>query len=130
MIASWGVLQAFWSMLWFFLFVMWVLLVIRVYADIFRSPDLSGGKKAMWVLFAILFPFLGVLAYLIVRGDKMAGHEIKAAQAQEESVKQYIQQAAGTSPSVADELERLAALRDRGIIDDAEFAGLKAKLLA
>ena len=129
LIASWGVLQVFWSMIWFFLFIMWLMLVFRVFADIFRSPDMSGIAKAGWVIFAVVLPFIGVLSYLIVRGPKMAQHEMSAAQAQQDAVKQYIQSAAGTSPSVADELSRLAELRDRGVIDDAEFGRLKAKLV-
>ncbi len=129
MFAAWSVLEVFWTMIWFFLFIMWLMLVFRVFADIFRSDDMSGIAKAVWVVFAVAFPFIGVLSYLIVRGQKMANREIAAARAQEDAVKQYIQSAAGTAPSVADELTRLAELRDRGVIDDAEFGRLKGKLV-
>ena len=126
--AEFGVGQVVWSMFWFFLFVIWILLVIRVFADIFRSQDMGGVAKVLWTLLVIATPYLGVFLYLIVRGRKLAENEQRAAMAQEEAVRNYIRDAAG-SGSVADELERLAGLRDRGVIDDAEFGRLKAKLV-
>ncbi len=129
MLANFGVGQVLWSMIWFVMFFLWITLVIRVFADIFRSRDLSGGAKAVWVIATSIFPFLGVLIYLIVRGDKLHEHDMKAVEAQEAAVKQYIQQAAGTTGSAAEELNRLADLRDRGVIDADEFATLKAKVL-
>jgi hypothetical protein len=130
MIATFGVLQVFFSILWFFLFVMWIMLVFRVVADVFRSSDMGGVAKALWVLFVIVAPFLGVLVYLIARGNKMAEHEVKQIKAQDDAMRQYIQQAAGTTGgSAADELARLAELRDKGVIDADEFAKLKAKVL-
>lgn len=130
MVVAWTVLQSFWTMIWFFLFIMWLMLLFRVFADIFRAPDLSGGARAFWILFTILFPYLGVFVYLIARGEKMSRRELGDAQAQEDAVKQYIQQAAGTTQSTAQELERLAGLRDRGVIDNAEFDRLKARLVS
>ncbi|MEI8238582.1 MAG: SHOCT domain-containing protein [Actinomycetota bacterium] len=129
MIATFGVLQVFFSMLWFFLFIVWIMLVFRVYADIFRSDDMGGVAKAIWVIVCIIFWVLGPMIYIIARGSKMAEHEIKAAQAQETAVRQYIQQTAGTT-SVADELHRLSELKDKGVISDAEFQALKAKAIA
>ena len=126
--AEFGVGQVVWSMFWFFLFVIWILLVIRVFADIFRSRDLGGVAKVLWTLLVILTPYLGVFLYLIVRGRKLAENEQRAAVEQQEAVRAYIRDAAG-SGSVADELERLAGLRDRGIIDEAEFGRLKAKVV-
>jgi hypothetical protein len=81
MLAEWGVGQLFWSMLWFFLFVIWIWLLIAVFADIFRSRDLGGGAKALWVIFVIVVPYLGVFIYLIARGHKMGDHSAGAAQA-------------------------------------------------
>ena len=129
MIATFGVLQVFFSMLWFFLFIVWIMLLFRVYADIFRSDDMGGFAKAIWIIVCIVFWVLGPMVYIIARGGKMAERELKAAQDQEAAMKQYIQQAAGPS-SVADELHRLSELKDKGVISDAEFEALKAKALA
>ncbi len=120
--------QVFWSMLWFFLFFIWIWILITVFADIFRSHDLSGWAKALWVIFVIVFPYLGVFVYLIARGNKMSEHAQEAVQAQDAAARQYIKEAAGGSP--ADELARLADLKDKGVIDDAEFQRLKAKAIS
>ena len=126
--AEWGTGQVFWSMLWFFLFFIWIWLLIMVFADIFRSHDLSGLAKTLWVIFVILVPFLGVFVYLIARGHKMSEHAAEAAAAQDKAARQYIQQV--TTTSTADELSKLADLKAQGVIDDAEYASLKAKALA
>ena len=119
--------QVLWSMLWFFMFFIWIWLLIVVFSDIFRSHDIGGFAKAIWVLFVIIVPYLGVFVYLIARGHKMQEHGIEAAKAQDAANRAYIQQAAGTQASAADELARLADLKERGVIDDAEFQKLKAK---
>ena len=124
-----GTGQVLWSMLWFFMFFIWIWLLITVFADIFRSHDLGGFAKAIWVIFVIFIPYLGVFVYLIARGHKMHEHAVEAAQAQDAANRAYIQQAAGTAPSPADELARLADLKERGVIDDAEFQRLKAKAI-
>jgi type VI protein secretion system component VasK len=121
--------QVFFSLLWFFLFFIWIWILITVFADIFRSHDLSGWAKAIWVIGVIIFPYLGVFVYLIARGHKMSEHAQEAMQAQQEAQRQYIQQAAGTTGSSADELARLADLKEQGVIDDAEFQKLKAKAI-
>jgi multidrug resistance efflux pump len=90
---------------------------------------MGGLAKAIWVIFVIVLPYLGVFVYLIARGHKMAEHAQQAAQAQDAAARQYIQQAAGTTPSTADELQRLADLRAQGVITDAEFETAKAKAL-
>ncbi len=126
---EWGVGQMLWSMLYFFLLFMWIMLLIRVVSDIFRSK-MSGVAKVLWLLFVIVLPFLGVFAYIIVRGRDMAENDMKAAQAQEQAFRSYVQSAAGTTASPADELARLADLRDRGVIDANEFAALKAKVFS
>jgi Phospholipase_D-nuclease N-terminal len=124
---EWGTGQVFWSMLWFFLFFIWIYILIIVFSDIFRSHDLSGWAKALWVIFVILLPYLGVFVYLIARGHKMSEHAAEAAAAQDAAARQYIQQVASTSP--AEELEKLARLREQGVIDETEYQSLKTKTL-
>ena len=122
--------QVLWSMLWFFMFFIWIWLLITVFADIFRSHDMGGFAKFLWVFFVIFIPYLGVFVYLIARGHKMHEHAVEAAQAQDAAARAYIQQAAGSSGgSTADELTRLADLKEKGVIDDAEFQRLKAKAI-
>jgi len=132
MIASeWGTGQVFWSMLWFFMFFIWIWLLIVVFGDIFRSRDLSGWAKALWVIFVVVLPYLGVFVYLSARGHKMSEHAAEAAQAQDAAARQYIQSAVEQNgTSTADELAKLADLKAKGVIDDAEYASLKAKALA
>ena len=125
-----GTGQVFWSILWFTMFFIWIWLLIVVFGDIFRSRDLGGFAKAIWVIGIIIVPYLGVFIYLIARGHKMHEHALEAAQGPGRSRRAYIQQAAGSAPSTADELQRLADLKERGVIDDAEFQRLKAKALA
>ncbi|CAB4849826.1 unannotated protein [freshwater metagenome] len=127
MLAEFGTGQVLWSMIWFFLFFMWVWLLITVWADIFRSHDMSGGAKALWVLFVIVLPYLGVLVYLVARGGKMKEHALAQVKAQEAAQRDYIQSIAGTGS--AGELAKLADLRDKGVITEAEFASLKAKAI-
>ncbi|HXW82704.1 MAG TPA: SHOCT domain-containing protein [Acidimicrobiales bacterium] len=129
--ASYPLLDAFLTMLWIFLFIIWIWLLIIVFADIFRSRDLSGWGKALWVLGIIIIPWLGVLIYLIARGGKMHERQVQAAQAQEQAFRQYVQETAATSGGgSADELAKLADLREKGVISDAEFQAEKAKILA
>ncbi len=125
---TYPLLNIFWTMLWFFLFVLFIWILITILVDIFRSQDLSGGAKALWVTFIILLPLLGVLVYLIARGDKMERHQIKEAQQDQEAFDKYVRRAAGSS-STADELAKLADLKSKGVISDAEFDQGKAKLV-
>ena len=127
--AEWGTGQVFWSFLWFFLFFIWIWILIAVFASIFRSRDLSGWGKALWSIFVIFLPYLGVFVYLIARGHKMGEQAAADAKAQDEAFRSYVQQAAGTGTSTADELERLSKLHEQGILDDAEYAQAKAKAL-
>ena len=127
-VATWQVGQVLWSMLWFTMFFLWIWVVITVFADIFRSHDMGGVAKTIWVIFVILVPYLGVFVYLIARGHKMSEHAAEAAAAQDKAARQYIQQV--TASSTADELTKLADLKAQGVIDDAEYASLKAKALA
>ncbi|MCZ6461329.1 MAG: SHOCT domain-containing protein [Actinobacteria bacterium] len=118
----------FWSMLWIFLFIIWIWLLISVFIDIFRN-DISGWGKALWVIFVIVLPFLGVLIYLIVHGDDMQERAMNRAAGQQAAQAAYIQDVAG-SGSTADELEKLNGLHDRGVLTDDEFAAQKQKVLA
>ncbi len=123
-------LSVFFSFLYFFLFVIWIWIAVSVTVDIFRSRDLGGLSKAIWVLFVIVFPYLGVFIYLIARGGKMHERNAQQAEASRAAFEQYVQQAAGTTPDVAGQLERLAALKASGVLTDDEFAAQKAKLLS
>ncbi len=122
-------LDLFWSMLWFFMFFVWIWLLITIFADIFRS-EISGFGKAGWILFVIVLPFLGVLIYLIANGDKMQERSMKQASNMANAQREYIQSVAGDSSSAADEIAKLASLKDSAVITDAEFQAQKAKLLA
>jgi hypothetical protein len=128
--AEFGTGQVLWSMVWFFLFFIWIWLLITVFADIFRSPDLSGGAKAFWTVFVIVLPYLGVFVYLVSRGGKMHENAARQAQEQEAATRQYIQSVAGASPSPAAEISRLADLKAQGVIDENEFQAAKARALA
>jgi hypothetical protein len=123
-------LDVFWSMLWLFAWILWIFLLIRILTDVFRSPDLSGWGKAGWTAFIIVVPLLAVLAYLVVRGGSMHERDQRSAAAAEDSFRSYLQSVTGTSVSTAEELTKLAALRDSGVLTEAEFADQKAKLLA
>ena len=120
----------FMSVLYFSLFFIWLWLAFTVMFDIFRSHDLSGWAKALWVIFVIVFPYLGVFVYLIVRGGSMHERAAKQAQASQQQFDAYVRQAAGSGPSTADELQKLAGLRDSGVITAAEFEAQKAKIMA
>jgi hypothetical protein len=129
--SSYPVLDAFLTMLYFFLFIIWIWLLIMVFMDVFRSHDMGGWAKALWVIFIIVLPFLGVFVYLIARGGSM--HERAAAQAaeQQKAFDQYVKQAAGTpGETSADQLHKLADLKSQGVLTDAEFEAQKAKILA
>jgi hypothetical protein len=118
-------------MLEFFLFFLWIWLLIVVFSDIFRSRDMGGLAKAVWVLFVIIIPYLGVLIYLIARGGSMHERAEEQAARQQKAFDNYVKQAAGTSgESSADQLAKLADLKAKGVLTDAEFEAQKAKLLS
>ena len=118
----------FWTLLWLFLWIIWLFLVVRIVIDIFRSDDLSGWAKSAWLIFILVLPLIGVLVYLIVRGEGVWSREAAHARRSERAFQDYIRQTAGPT-STADELSKLAALRDQGVLSDEEFAQQKAKLL-
>ncbi|MGB0100811.1 MAG: SHOCT domain-containing protein [Nocardioides sp.] len=120
--------SAVWTMLWFFLFFIWIWLLVTVFSDIFRSDDLGGWGKALWTIFVIFLPYIGVFVYLIARGKKMGEHAARDAARQEDQMRSYVQNVAG-STSTAGEIERLAQLKEQGAISEEEFQQAKAKLL-
>ncbi len=129
--STYPVLDWFLTMLWFFLFIIWIWLLIYVFMDVFRSHDLGGLAKALWVIFIIVIPYLGVLVYLIARGGKMHERAAQQAAAQQKAFDQYVRQAAGTSGAdTASQLSKLADLKSQGVLTDAEFDAQKAKILA
>ncbi|MGB0111885.1 MAG: PLDc N-terminal domain-containing protein [Ilumatobacteraceae bacterium] len=126
--AEWGTGQVLWSILWFFLFFVWIMLIFTIFGDIIRNHEMSGVAKAIWSIFIIFIPFLGIFIYLIVNGGKMGERQVAAAKAQEAAVQDYIRTtASGTSE--ADQLAKLADLHSNGKLDDAEYASAKAKVI-
>jgi hypothetical protein len=128
--SNYPLLNAFWTMLWFFLWILWIFLLIRIVTDIFRSRDLGGWGKAGWLIFVLILPFLGVFVYLIARGTDMGRRDEEQARASEEAFRGYVQSAAAQTSSPADDLSKLADLHQRGVLTDDEFAAQKAKILA
>lgn len=121
------VLGAFMTMLWFFLWVMWLFLLFRTISDVLRSDDLAGGAKLGWMLVVLLFPYLGVFAYVMLRGDGMARREAERRERIEEAFHSHMLAAHG---GLSGELTELAQLRDRGVLNEEEFQQQKARLLA
>lgn len=115
------------SLFMFFLLVAWIWVVISVVTDIFRSKDLNGLDKGIWMFFVIIIPWLGVLAYLIVRGDSMQERTMDVIAKASDQQRDYIKSVAGVS--TADELTKLAELKEKGVITDAEFEAQKTKIL-
>ena len=129
--SSYPLLNLFWTMFIFFLWVIWIWILIWVFIDIFRSRDLSGWAKALWFLFVLLIPLIGVLVYLIARGGSMHERAVQDAQQQDAEFRSYAQETAASAPaSTADQLAKLAGLRDRGVISAGEFEREKARVLA
>jgi ABC-type multidrug transport system fused ATPase/permease subunit len=128
-VSNYPLLDAFLTMLWFFLWIIWIIILFRVILDIFRDRNMSGLGKAAWLIFVIILPFLGVFIYLIARGSQMHERDVREAQASEAEFRSYVQQTAG-STSAADQLTQLADLHSRGVLSDEEFAVEKAKILS
>jgi ABC-type multidrug transport system fused ATPase/permease subunit len=126
---TYPLLSIFWTMLEFFVFFLWIWLLIVIFGDIFRSRDMGGLAKALWVLFVIIVPYLGVLIYLIARGGKMHERAAAAAAQQQQAFDAYVKQTAASSGGSADELAKLADLKAKGVLTDAEFEAQKAKVL-
>jgi hypothetical protein len=129
--SSYPLLNVFWTILEVFLWVIWIWVLVAVFIDIFRSRDLSGVGKAVWFVFVLLIPLIGVLVYLIVRGGSMHDRAAQQAQQQDEAFRSYVKQTAADSPdATADQLAKLADLRDRGVITTEDFERGKTKILA
>jgi len=124
-----GLWDVFISMFWFMLLFAWISLIIHIFGDLFRDRSLSGGVKAMWAVLLVFLPWLGALIYLIVRGNSMNERAQKDAEDNEARLRSYVRETAGT-PSAADELRKLAELRDGGVITAADYETAKAKVLA
>ncbi|MFD5509231.1 SHOCT domain-containing protein [Streptomyces sp. NPDC059761] len=122
-------LNMFWTMMLIFLWVLWFMLLFRIIGDIFRDDDLGGWGKAGWTIFVIILPFLGVFVYLIARGRGMGEREMARVQRNEQEFRSYVQETAGAT-SQAEEIARLAELKNKGDITAAEFEQAKAKVLA
>ena len=127
---SYPLLGAFWTILEIFLWVLWIWVLIYVFIDIFRSHDLSGWARALWFLFVLFIPLIGVLVYLIARGGSMQERAQQQAQQADRDARAYIKEAAGPPATPADQLTKLADLRERGVITADEFEREKAKILA
>ena len=125
---TYPLLDFFWTLLEIFLMVLWIWLAITVFFDIFRSHDMGGPAKAIWVIFVVVFPFLGILVYLIARGGQMHERAEAAAARQQSAFNNYVRHATGSS-STADELVKLAELREKGLLTPEEFEAQKAKIL-
>jgi putative oligomerization/nucleic acid binding protein/phospholipase D-like protein len=128
-LGEFGTGQVFWSMIWFTLFFIWIWLLIVVFSDIFRSHDMGGFAKFLWIIFVIFMPYLGVFVYLIARGHKMSEHAQEDAARMDAAQKAYIRDAVSSGSSSADQLQNLANLKAQGVIDDAEFNKMKAKIV-
>ena len=126
--ASYPFLDVFWSMVIFFLFFIWIWILFKVFSDLFRRRDIGGGMKAVWVIFVILLPYLGVFIYLIAEGHKMADRDMEQMQAARAQQDEYIKSVAGSS--AADQIAQAKQLLDSGAITQAEFDTIKQKALA
>lgn len=126
---SYPLLGVFLTILYFFLFVIWIWILIWICLDIFHSRDLSGGAKSLWFLFVLFIPLVGVLVYLIARGNGMHQRLVGQRRQQEKQFRSDVQDATGPQ-SPADQLAKLADLRDQGVLSTAEFEQEKAKVLA
>jgi hypothetical protein len=130
LLAEFGTGQVFWSMLWFFLFFIWIWMLFAIFGDIFRDRELSGGAKAGWSIFIIFLPYLGVFVYLIARGKGMGERSMREAADAEKQFRSYVQEVATTSSGgTAAELKELAELRSSGAITEEDFQAAKAKVL-
>ena len=130
LLADYTFLDVFWSMLVFFVWVLWFILLFRVIIDIFSRHDIGGFSKVLWILFVILLPFLGVFVYLIAENDGMTQRAMAKAQAQQQQMDEYVRTTAGSGGGAAAEIDKAKQLLDSGAITQAEFDAIKEKALA
>jgi Short C-terminal domain len=128
--ASYPFLDVFWTLMVFFLWVLWLWILFTVFADIFRRHDLSGWGKAGWIIFTIVLPYLGVFIYLITQSKGMTERNLEQARAQRVQFDDYVRSTAGSGGGPAAEIDRAKALLDSGAINQAEFEAIKRKALA
>jgi hypothetical protein len=128
--ADYPFMDLLWSMIIFFAWVAWIWILIVILTDVFRRHDIGGWTKALWTIFLVVIPFLGVLVYLVAQHDGMAERQQKDVQAQQAQFDSYVRQAAGTGGGAASEIEKAKALLDSGAITQSEFDTLKAKAVA
>lgn len=129
LLASYPLLDAFWTILWVFAFIFWIAVLVTVVFDLFRSDDVSGWMKALWFLFILFLPLVGVLVYLIVRGRGMTARAERRGREQEAAFRNYIEEVSSKG-NVADQLSKLTDLHDRGQLSDEEFTQAKHRLVA
>lgn len=122
-------LNVFWTIMWVFLWLLWLMLLFRVIGDIFHDSDLGGWAKAAWTFLVIIIPYVGVLIYLIARGRGMAERQQLKLERNQERMRAYVRETAA-APTSADELSKLADLKEHGHITDEEFQQAKTKILA
>ena len=122
-------LDVLWTLFIFFLWVIWFWLLFTVFIDVFRRHDIGGGKKALWLIFVIILPFLGVFIYIISQNDGMTQRNIERAQSQRAQFDQYVRETAGASGGAAAEIDTAKQLLDQGAITQAEFDAIKQKAL-
>ena len=127
--ADYPVLGVFWSMLIFFVWIAWFMLLFHIVGDVFRRRDASGATKTLWLIFLLFIPFLGTFVYLIVNGDDMARRRIEEAEAARSQMDEYVRTTAGSGGAAA-EIEKAKGLLDSGAITQTEFDAIKAKALA
>ena len=128
--ADYPFLEVFWTMILFFAWVAWIWIVVTVLIDIFRRADIGGWHKAIWVVFVIVLPFLGVLVYLISNHDGMRDRTLEQARSQQEQMDKYIRDTAGGGGGAASEIAKAKELLDAGTITQAEFDAIKSKATA
>jgi Short C-terminal domain/Phospholipase_D-nuclease N-terminal len=126
--ADYPFLEVLWTLLIFFAWVIWFWILITVFVDLFRRDDIGGWKKAIWVVFLILTPFLGVLIYLIVNNEGMNERNVRKARASQEQFDDYVKSVSGAGGAAA-EIEKAKQLLDSGAISQAEYEQIKAKAL-
>jgi hypothetical protein len=127
--ADYPFLDVLWTMLIFFLWVMWFWLLIVIIGDVFRRRDIGGGKKTIWLIFILFVPFIGVLAYVLANSDGMAERNLERARSQRAQMDEYVRETAGSGGAAA-EIDKAKQLLDSGAISQAEFDAIKAKALA
>ena len=128
--ADYPFLDVLWTLIVIFAWIIWFWILIKILSDVFRRHDIGGGKKAVWIIFMVFLPFIGVLAYLIVNGQHMASRDAEAAQKAQAQFDTYVQSVAGSGGGAAAEIDRAKQLLDSGAITQAEFEAIKAKALA